>query len=206
LKPAQQESHLRHFEGQTAAIDVMTWLYKGAYSCAYELGLDQQTLSFLSFPMKMIKLVQSYGIKPICVFDGLHLKAKAVTEKTRSDNKKANKELAMQMAEKGKEEDARKYFARSLVLRTKMIDLLVDILHELSIEVVVAPYEADAQIAYLVREGLADFAISEDSDLITYGCPRLMMKLAFTGYCQLFAWDDFVADEKLKTDKSLSVL
>ena len=24
----------------SAAVDVMTWLYKGAYSCAYELGLD----------------------------------------------------------------------------------------------------------------------------------------------------------------------
>ena len=31
----------------------------------------------------MIKLLQTYNIKPICVFDGLHLKAKAVTEKNR---------------------------------------------------------------------------------------------------------------------------
>jgi exonuclease-1 len=43
----------------------------------------------------MIKLVQNYNIKPICVFDGLHLKAKEPTEKMRSSNKKANKELAM---------------------------------------------------------------------------------------------------------------
>lgn len=83
MKPAQRECHLRDFEKQTAAIDVMTWLYKGAYSCAYELGLDQHTLNFLSFPVKMIKLLQTYNIKPICVFDGLHLKAKAVTEKNR---------------------------------------------------------------------------------------------------------------------------
>jgi exonuclease-1 len=122
----------------------MTWLYKGAYSCAYELGLDQHTLSFLSYPIKMIRLVQSYNIKPVCVFDGLHLKAKAATEKNRSENKKANKELAMQMAENGNDEDARKYFARSLILRTKMIDLLIDILRALDIEIVVAPYEADA--------------------------------------------------------------
>jgi 5'-3' exonuclease len=48
------------------------------------------------------------------------------------------------MAERGNDEEARKYFARSLILRTKMIDLLIDVLHELSIEVLVAPYEADA--------------------------------------------------------------
>jgi hypothetical protein len=73
----------------------MTWLYKGAYSCAYELGLEMQTLSFLSYPLKMIKLVQSYNIKLICVFDGLHLKAKEATEKMRSENKKSNKEMAL---------------------------------------------------------------------------------------------------------------
>lgn len=39
LKPAQRETHIRDFEGKTAAVDVMTWLYKGAYSCAYELGV-----------------------------------------------------------------------------------------------------------------------------------------------------------------------
>ena len=61
----------------------MTWLYKGAYSCAYELGLDMQTLTFLTYPIKMIKLVQTYNIKPICVFDGLHLKAKEATENAR---------------------------------------------------------------------------------------------------------------------------
>ena len=93
----------------------------------------------------------------------------------------------MQNAESGKEEEARKYFMRSLVLRTKMIDLFIDILKQLDIELVIAPYEADSQIAYLVREGIADFAISEDSDLIAYGCPKLLMKLQFTGYCKMFS-------------------
>lgn len=88
----------------------------------------------------------------------------------------------MQMAEKGNEDEAKKYFTRALVLRSKMIDLLIDILRALKIDVQIAPYEADAQLAYLVKEGLAHFAISEDSDLIAYGCPRLMMKLNWAGY------------------------
>ena len=53
-----------------------------------------------------------------------------------------------------------------------MIDLFMDILNEIEIEFVVAPYEADAQMAYMVKQGIADFAISEDSDLIAYGCPK----------------------------------
>ena len=38
---------------------------------------------------------------------------------------------------------------------------------------VVAPYEADAQIPFLLRRGHADFAISEDSDLLVYGCKKV---------------------------------
>jgi len=62
-----------------------------------------------------------------------------------------------------------------------MVDLFMDVLKELEIEFIVAPYEADAQMAYMVKEGIAEFAISEDSDLIAYGCPRILMKLDWNG-------------------------
>jgi exonuclease-1 len=55
----------------------------------------------------------------------------------------------------------------------------------------VAPYEADAQMAYMVQTGLADFAITEDSDLIAYGCPRVVMKLSPLGQCQEFSFKAF---------------
>ena len=58
-----------------------------------------------------------------------------------------------------------------------MVDVLIDTLHKLQIEVIIAPYEADAQIAYMVKEGIVDVGISEDSDLIVYGCPKLITKL-----------------------------
>lgn len=58
-----------------------------------------------------------------------------------------------------------------------MIEVLIDVLHKLQIDVMIAPYEADAQIAYLVKEGIADIGISEDSDLLVYGCTNLVVKL-----------------------------
>ena len=85
------------------------------------------------------------------------------------------------MAEDGQDDEARKYFGRSLILRSKMIDLFIDILKCLDIEFIIAPYEADAQMSYMVKVGLADFAITEDSDLIVYGCPEIAMKLGLNG-------------------------
>ena len=37
----------------------------------------------------------------------------------------------------------------------------------------VAPFEADAQLAYLNLNGFADFIITEDSDLLVYGCKQV---------------------------------
>ena len=42
-----------------------------------------------------------------------------------------------------------------------------------SLEVIVAPYEADAQMAFLAISGAVHAVITEDSDLLTYGCPRV---------------------------------
>lgn len=48
---------------------------------------------------------------------------------------------------------------------------------------VVAPYEADAQLAYLEREGIVDGVITEDSDLLVYGCKTVLYKLDHAGSC-----------------------
>lgn len=47
----------------------------------------------------------------------------------------------------------------------------VQVLKREGIECIVAPYEADAQLAYLALTGDVDAVITEDSDLLPYGCP-----------------------------------
>jgi 5'-3' exonuclease len=42
----------------------------------------------------------------------------------------------------------------------------------------VAPYEADAQLAYLCREGYVDAVIAEDSDTVPYGCKEVRQQTA----------------------------
>jgi exonuclease-1 len=58
----------------------MVWLYKGAYSCSYELAIGRPNLDFLHYPLTMLRLLKSQKIKTICVFDGFQIKAKENTE------------------------------------------------------------------------------------------------------------------------------
>jgi exonuclease-1 len=46
----------------------------------------------------------------------------------------------------------------------------------MGIDVLVAPYEADAQLAYLNRAKIADYVITEDSDLVLFGCDHVSIK------------------------------
>ncbi|GME83138.1 unnamed protein product [[Candida] boidinii] len=53
----------------------------------------------------------------------------------------------------------------------------------MKIDYVVAPYEADSQMVYLEKLGLVDGIISEDSDLLVFGCKTLITKLNDKGSC-----------------------
>jgi len=44
------------------------------------------------------------------------------------------------------------------------------------VQYVVAPYEADAQLAYLERIGLVSAILTEDSDLLVFGCKNVLFK------------------------------
>ena len=48
---------------------------------------------------------------------------------------------------------------------------------KLDVQCIVAPYEADAQLAYLSKEGLVDVVITEDSDLLVFGAKRVLYKM-----------------------------
>lgn len=53
------------------------------------------------------------------------------------------------------------------------------VLKQENVAYVVAPYEADAQMTFLAVSKLVDAVITEDSDLIPFGCPRVC---CFMGY------------------------
>lgn len=60
---------------------------------------------------------------------------------------------------------------------------LIQVLRSHGIPYLVAPYEADAQLAYLEQTGLIDGIISEDSDLLVFGCRRVLFKMDTYGHC-----------------------
>ncbi|CCL98226.1 uncharacterized protein FIBRA_00220 [Fibroporia radiculosa] len=127
--------------------------------------------------MHRVRLLQHYRIKPYIVFDGGPLPAKQGTESDRKKRRDENLARANALAAQGKHGQAREYYVKCIDVTPQMAYQLIKALRAESVPYVVAPYEADAQLAYLERIGIVDGIITEDSDLLVFGCKKVLFKL-----------------------------
>jgi len=182
LKNASRPVHVSELSGKVAAIDVYCWLHKGAFGCADKLVLSQKTDGYVTYVMKYVDLLLHHDIKPILVFDGRNLPSKAETEKKRRDNRAKYRKMARDYLQEGRHKEARECMQRCIDITPEMARDVIRACNERNIDCVIAPYEADAQLAYLATNGgIADFVISEDSDLTLFGCDKIVFKLDSNG-------------------------
>jgi len=186
LKNASRPANIRDFKGCTVAIDVYCWLHKGAFGCAEQLVRGEQTDGYIRYVMKYVNLLLHYGVKPILVFDGRNLPSKKEVELERRKRRRENKEKAAQFLREGRNKEARECMQRCVDITPEMARSCIVACRERNIDCIVAPYEADAQLAFLNTSGIAQIVITEDSDLTSFGCDRIMFKLNDSGDCVLY--------------------
>ncbi|OCF44727.1 hypothetical protein I317_01416 [Kwoniella heveanensis CBS 569] len=159
------------------------WLHKGAFGCAEDLVKGKKTTKFVDYAMHRVRLLRYHGITPFVVFDGGPLPAKKGTEVSRAKSRADNLERARSMESQGRWREARDFYTRCLDITPEMAYQLIKALRAENVEYVVAPYEADAQLCFLEREGYVDGIITEDSDLLVFGCRQVIFKLDGNGQC-----------------------
>eukprot|EP01133_Synstelium_polycarpum_P006716 gene6716-7809_t len=104
--------------------------------------------------------------------------------------KPTNRARANAFLMEGNAEEARKCFQKAVDITPLIAFGLIKELRRRGVEYIVAPYEADAQMAYLAITGQVDAIITEDSDLITYGTPNTLLKMDPNGYCKEIKRED----------------
>lgn len=86
----------------------------------------------------------------------------------------------------GRGSEAKEYFQRCVDITPEMALDVIRAARDRNVDCIVAPYEADAQLAFLANSGIADFVVTEDSDLTLFGCERVLFKLIDSGDCVLY--------------------
>ncbi|EHH50887.1 hypothetical protein EGM_01782 [Macaca fascicularis] len=177
IKEASEPIHVRKYKGQVVAVDTYCWLHKGAIACAEKLAKGEPTDRYVGFCMKFVNMLLSHGIKPILVFDGCTLPSKKEVERSRRERRQANLLKGKQLLREGKVSEARECFTRSVNITHAMAHKVIKAARSQGVDCLVAPYEADAQLAYLNKAGIEQAIITEDSDLLAFGCKKVILKM-----------------------------
>ncbi|XP_017780251.1 PREDICTED: exonuclease 1 [Nicrophorus vespilloides] len=189
--PAIERGHLRDFKNKRVAIDAYCWLHRGVFCCAEDLFFGRKTTKYIDYCMKYINLLKHFKIMPVLVFDGKNMPMKIV-DKSRHESRTDARNKANLLVASGQNQLARPYMSRAIDITHEMALALIKVARNVGVECIIAPYEADAQLAFLEINNYVDFVITEDSDLIVYGCRNIFFKLDDSGagevYTQTKLW------------------
>ncbi|KAL7484465.1 hypothetical protein ACHAW6_010102 [Cyclotella cf. meneghiniana] len=181
---------LEHYRGLTVAIDAMSWLHKGVFACdvkalARSQRIDSEKcgsaeLRCVKYALdKAVILRRKFGMEVLLVIDGDSLPSKKEENAQRREDREICFDKAVAAENAGDARAARRFYAASISVTHKIRYELINACKQAKIPFLVAPYEADAQMARLAHTGVVDLVVTEDSDILAYGCPRALFKVDF---------------------------
>ncbi|KAK4440107.1 Exonuclease 1 [Sesamum alatum] len=177
LKSIMNPIHIKELEGCFVAVDTYSWLHKGALSCSTELCKGQPTSKHIDYCMHRVNMLRHYGVKPILVFDGGPLPMKSDQEIKRARSRRENLSRAEEHESNGNLSAAYECYQKAVDISPSVAYGLIQVLKQENVSYIVAPYEADAQMTFLALSKQVEGVITEDSDLIAFGCPRIIYKM-----------------------------
>jgi 5'-3' exonuclease len=186
--------HLSELKGLTVGVDAYCWLHRGAFACSTELCQGVETDKHVRFCMRRLDLLLSNGIVPWVVFDGAALPMKDGVCLKRSQQRAENLEKAEAALLADEHVAARQHFAKAVSITHVVAREFIKALATKGVKYLVAPYEADAQLAYLSQQGLVDAVLTEDSDSLPYCCKRVLFKLDNDGTAQEIRFRELTAN------------
>eukprot|EP00118_Oscarella_pearsei_P004623 m.20057 g.20057 ORF g.20057 m.20057 type:complete len:628 (+) comp27964_c0_seq1:1398-3281(+) len=181
LKDIHERISISEYSGKKVAIDAYCWLHRGAYACAYQLAVGTKADQYVKYVLKRVNMLLFLGVTPILVFDGGYLPSKAAKEAERRSKRKEFRTKGRQYLAEGDRSKAVDCFQKCIDITPEMAKEVMDACKQRGVQCIVAPYEADAQLAYLQKENLVQLVITEDSDLMVFGCTEVLFKMDENG-------------------------
>jgi len=164
------------YRNSIVAIDCSILLYKFKYASKAEN-------SHLVGLANRIKFYMMNGILPVFIFDGVPLEAKRNTINKRHDAKEKLYVRIDELKEKvpDNEEDSKKISeeieklsSQIIVIKKYHIDECKEFLEKSGIPYCTAPNDAEKYCAFLQKNELVNYTITDDTDAITFGCQRIL--------------------------------
>ena len=178
LKFCTRAGNIHEYAGQVIAVDCSSWLHRSVYSISEKYVetmesnvLDQHCIRVSSryISSRCRELLQSFGIKEIfLVMDGKRCPLKAEENGDREERRQSNLKEARAYKQRGDRYKAEEKYKMCIKIRENFTKAVLNeveksFARDKRVFLVWSPYEADAQLAKLCIDGVADAVITEVS-------------------------------------------
>jgi flap endonuclease-1 len=171
-------TNIKKYSGSVVAIDCSILLYKFKYA-------SKDENSHLVGIANRVKFYLTNGILPVFVFDGLPIEAKKKTIEKRNINKEKLyvklEELRSKITELEIEEDKNeieqeieKVSSQIITIKKHHINEVKELLTLAGIPYCTAPDDAEKFCAFLEKNGIVDYTVTDDTDALTFGCKKIL--------------------------------
>lgn len=161
IRPILLRSRVQTYRGKIFAVDMSCYIHKAIHHYP-------KHMKHLDVYMNLFRRIADHTF---LVFDGKSpkIKAQVLEERLKHKNKYHSTNRTPDIY-------------REIIEKYKMDEKFT---------LVVAPQESDPQLAYMSLKGKVDYLITEDSDLIVYGCDKIIFKLIPNGSCMVYKKEKF---------------
>ena len=164
--------HLQELEGKTISVDIYNYLYR--------FKGDKKLVENL---FVMCSIFRKYNISPIFIYDG---KAPDIKQETLNERKHAKKRLEYEYNELINQTSKKKYSTRRLSelrrgfcrLTKEDIEISKKLIKSYGLSYIQSVGESDPLCVEMVKKNKAFACLSDDMDMIGYGCPRVLRYLS----------------------------
>lgn len=185
LHPFTAKGNIHEFSNKSLAVDASSWLHKSVYSIS-EQYVESAERSKTTLDRRSVRVSTNYMErrckelfhrdnigKIYLVFDGERCPLKAVTNNDREARRQKNLTEARMFKKQGRKDKAEEKYKMCIKIHSAFADAVAEALKGIfnqndCFQCVFSPYEADAQLVKLCRDGHTDAIITEDSDVVVY--------------------------------------
>ena len=179
---------ITEIKGCKVAVDGMNMLFQILYN-PYQMAQKLPDIFYMDSTQRVIthlygwlqKVNQFYkaNIFPVVIFDGKPDPYKRLTTKDYARDYLAVKKKYQRAIENGDYSNAKKFALSKSFMFINCIHESKQLLKSCGIPVIMAPTEAEAQCVSLQKEGLVEYVVSTDFDVMLYGSKKIIRKITF---------------------------
>jgi hypothetical protein len=172
IKQVWREDSLKSLPaGTRVGVDVAGWLHKAVVSNATDIVREKGTTSHHNTMVRFLQQLLTAGLAVVLVFDGGRWPLKSGTHARRASARVAALEKADEAVAADDWVTADKFYKQAVRVPDEFVSWVIEHVKNVpAVRVVVANYEADAQLAKLAADGEVDivYSAAQDSDFLLY--------------------------------------